>query len=135
MSGQPIIQIVSYEEKRVENYLVKLSEQLLRSKNILFWDINNGVRVNGQIIEGTKDPVMAIEYFLKDDTPGLIIFRDLNPLLKESTEIIRKLREAYKKLKNTKRIITLLSPDDFFPDALKKEIDVQQYFTNDYVPE
>ena len=102
MSGQPIIQIVSYEEKRVENYLVKLSEQLLRSKNVLFWDINNGIRANGSIVEGTKDPVRAIEYFLKDDTPGLIIFRDLNPLLKESTEIIRKLREAYKKLKNTK---------------------------------
>lgn len=132
MSGQPIIQVVSYEEKRVENYLVKLAEQLLRSKNVLYWDINNGIKVNGQIIEGTKDPVRAIEYFLKDDAPGLIIFRDLNPLLKESTEIIRKLREAYKKLKNTKRIIALLSPDDFFPDALKKEIDVVRFELPDY---
>ena len=32
LAGQPIIQIVSYEEKRVEGFLAKISEQLLKKK-------------------------------------------------------------------------------------------------------
>lgn len=131
-SGQPIIQIVSYEEKRVENYLEKISEQLLKTNQILYWDMNTGIRENNQTVGQTREPVAAIDYFLKKNQPGMIVFRDLNPHIKESPAVLRKLREAYKKLKNTKRVIIVLSPDAYFPDSLKKEIDVIHFELPDY---
>ncbi|MCK4835786.1 MAG: AAA family ATPase [Candidatus Aminicenantes bacterium] len=131
-SGQPIIKIVSYEEKRVENYIEKISEQLLKTNRVIYWDVNNGISENNQVVDQTKDPVSAVNYFLNKNNPGIIIFRDLNPFIKESPEIIRKLREAYKKLKNSKRIIILLSSDEYFPDSLKKEIDVVVFELPDY---
>jgi SpoVK/Ycf46/Vps4 family AAA+-type ATPase len=131
-SGQPIIQIISYEEKRVENYIEKISEQFIKSNQVLYWDVNNGIWENNQIVDQTKDPVGAINYFLSKNNPGMIVFRDLNPYIKESPAIIRKLRESYKKLKNSKRIIILLSPDEYFPDSIKKEIDVIYFELPDY---
>lgn len=132
ISGQPIIQIISFEERRVESFIKKLCQQLLRSENVQFWDINNGIRKNGQIIPDTKDPIAAISHLLKEKEVGFYVFRDLNPFIKESQEVARKLREAYSILKNSKRTIFLVSPDDYFPDLLKKEIDIYSFDLPDY---
>jgi len=132
LAGQPIIQIVSYEEKRVENYLQKISEQILRTRDILVWDINNGIVEGNRSVDNTRDPVDALHHFLEKTEPGLIVFRDLNPLLRQSKETLRKLRETYRLLKNSKRIIVLLSPDEYFPDELKKEIDIVHFGLPDY---
>ena len=34
IAGQPIVQVVSYEEKRVESFLKKLCQQTLKSQNV-----------------------------------------------------------------------------------------------------
>ena len=132
VAGQPIIQIVSYEETRVENYLKKLCEQVLKSNNVLLWDVNNGIIRDGNIVADSKDPVKALDYILEIDKPGFFIFRDISSYLRNSQETIRKLREVYLKFKNTKRVIFLLSPDEYFSDALKKEIDIVRFSLPDY---
>lgn len=129
--GQPIIQIITYEEKRVENQLKILAEQLKRP-NILYWDLNNGLIKDSQIIQDTKDPVRALNYILKANLPGFFIFRDMSTSIKDSPETIRKLREVYRKLKNTKSTIFLVSPDEFFPHELKKEIDIVPFELPEY---
>lgn len=132
LAGQPIIQIISYEEKRVEGFIAKLAEQILKTNSMLFWDVNNGIMEGNQSVAETKDPVKALEYFLNKIQTGVIVFRDLNPIIKQSPEIIRKLRESYKTLKNSKKVIFLISPDDYFPDSLKKEIDIIRFDLPDY---
>lgn len=130
--GQPIIQIVSYEEKRVESHLLQLCEQILKNRNVCYWDINSGMIKENQIVADTQDPVKALDYALKDQSPGFLIYRDLNPLLKDSGRAVRKLRDLYRKLKNSRRVIFLLSADDYFPDELKKEIDIVRFELPDY---
>ena len=56
--GQPIIQIISYEEKRVISHLKKLCEQLSRSQ-VLQWDINGGLVNQGQRINDRKQPEVS----------------------------------------------------------------------------
>lgn len=121
--GQPIIQIISYEEKRVESQLKTLAEQLNRP-NILYWDLNNGLIKDNQKIQDTKEPVNAFNYILKANLAGFFIFRDMSSFLKDSPKTVRKLREVYRKFKNSKSTLFLISPDEYFPDALKKEIDI-----------
>ncbi len=41
-SGQTLIKIISYEEKRVEKYLALLNKQSFNSLINFTWDINNG---------------------------------------------------------------------------------------------
>ncbi|UCH92277.1 MAG: AAA family ATPase [Candidatus Aminicenantes bacterium] len=132
--GQPIIQIISYEEKRVEGHLKTLFQQLKRDQSFMYWDINNGLIKDNQIIKGTTDPIQALNYLIRENSnsAGFCVFRDLNSILRNNEAVVRKLREAYRRFKNTKMSIFLLSPDEFFADAMKKEIDVVLFELPDY---
>ena len=70
--GQPIVQIISYEEKRVESQLKTLAEQLNRP-NIMYWDLNNGLIKDNQRIQDTKEPVRAFNYILKAKNNNKIV--------------------------------------------------------------
>lgn len=129
--GQPLIQIISYEEKRVESQLKALAEQLNRP-NLIYWDINNGLTKDNQTVQDTKEPIKALNYIMKANLPGFFIFRDITPFIKDSPETVRKFREAYRKFKNTKSTIFLISPDEYFPDEMKKEIDIVAFGLPEY---
>ncbi len=136
-SGQTLIKIISYEERRVEKFLTLLNKQSFNSDINYFWDINNGLNDGTEFIIDTKDPVKAIEIVLKDETPpGFFIFKDLSPLLNDpkfdSVSVNRKLRDAFTKLKKKGKTIFLLSADEYFPDMIKKEIDVIRFSLPDY---
>ncbi len=130
--GQPIVQIISYEEKRVESLLKILFQELKRDQALFYWDINNGLVKDNQIIKDTTDPIQALNCLLKENPSGFCVFRDLNRILQTNDGVVRKLREAYKRFKNTKMTIFLLSPDEYFPDSLKKEIDILFFELPDY---
>lgn len=132
LSGQPIIQIISYEEKRVEGFLSKLSQQITGTETLALWDMNNGLTVNGQTVSGTKEPVAAVDYIIKDKTPRFYVFHDITSFLKESPYTVRKLRESYLELKGTKRVLFLLSPEEYFSEYLKKESDIYRFEVPDY---
>jgi len=131
-SGQPLIQIISFEEKRVEGFLSKLSRQITGSDTLALWDMNNGLEKDGERIEGTADPVRALELIIKDKTPRFYVFKDMTHFVKESHQTVRKLRDAYLALKGTKRVIFLLSPEEFFSENLKKETDIFRFELPDY---
>ncbi len=130
-AGQPLIQVISFEESRVESHLKSLGQQLKRP-NFLHWDVNNGLLHDGKSLPGTQDPIKALDYILNADTPGFFVFRDLNLMLKESPPLVRKMRETYRKLKNSKSTVFLLSPEEYSPDALKKEIDILYFNLPEY---
>jgi ATP-dependent 26S proteasome regulatory subunit len=130
--GQPLIQIITYEEKRVEGFLKKLNEQIVKSNHFMTWDITHGLSNGDQIIADSKEPVKALEYAMKLKTPGIYVFRDLTPHMEKDMEVVRMLRNAYTELKNSKRFIVILSPDEYFNEFLKKEIDVVRFVLPDY---
>ncbi len=130
--GHPLIQIISFEEKRVENYLEKLCEQILKSGTVLYWDSIKGILKGDEVIADTTDPVKGLEYVQQINTPGIFIFRDLTPYLKDSQAVVRKLRDIYYSFKNTKRFVVLLSPDEYVHQNLKKEIEVMEFEVPDF---
>ena len=132
MVGQPIIQIVSFEEKRVENHLKTLFQQLNRDQSLYYWDINNGLVKDNQAVKGTTEPVQALNHLVRENPSGFCVFRDINQILRNSEEVVRKLRDAYRRFKNSKMTIFLLSPDEYFADSMKKEIDVVFFELPDY---
>ena len=75
---QPIIQIISYEEKRVETHLKNLFQQLKRDQSFYFWDINNGLVKDNQFIKDSREPINAMNHLMKESPTGFCVFRDLN---------------------------------------------------------
>ncbi|MCP4220330.1 MAG: AAA family ATPase [bacterium] len=100
-----------------------MAEQLKRP-DFFCWDINNGLIKDNQIIPDTMDPVAAMDYVLKANMSGFAILKDMSELIQTTPAIVRKLRDVYRKFKNGKATVFLVSPDEYFHDSLKKEIDV-----------
>lgn len=132
LAGQTLLQVVSYEEKRVEGLLRKLCAPLLKSPNVACWDVNNGMVSGEQPVADARDPLRALDHVMRSAEPGIFIFRDLPPLLRASPELTRKLRECYQQLKGAKKVLFLLSPEDFLPPSLKKEMETIHFELPDY---
>ncbi|HEX7502661.1 MAG TPA: hypothetical protein VF451_04510, partial [Acidobacteriota bacterium] len=132
LSGQPLVQIVSFEEKRVEGFLKKLCQQTLKSQNIYVWDSHNGLSRNEAAIPGGLEPGAALDHALKTGEPAFFLFKDLNARLRDCPELTRKIRECYLQFKNVKKFLFLLSADDYLPATLKKEVDIIHFDLPDY---
>ncbi len=131
-SGQPLIQIVSYEEKRVESALKQFAKQIFGSDQLTVWDVNSGLSKGETVVQGTTDPIAAFDHIIDRESAGFFVFRDLPPHLNTSHLLQRKLRDVYYALKNSKRFVFILSPDEQFPDLLKKELDIIFFSLPDY---
>jgi SpoVK/Ycf46/Vps4 family AAA+-type ATPase len=132
LAGQPIVQIVSFEEKRVESFLKKLCQQTLKSQNLYSWDSHNGLSRGDAPVPDSLDPSRALDLALNVGEPAFFVFKDLTPRLRDSQALIRQVRECYMQFKNSRRYLFLLSPDDFLPANLKKEIDIIHFELPDY---
>ena len=132
LAGQPIVQIVSFEEKRVESLLKKLCQQTLKSQNVYTWDSHHGLCRGEAALPESVDPAQALDLALKVGEPAFFIFKDLTPRLRDAQVLIRKVRECYLEFKNGKKFLFLLSADDFLPASLKKEIDIIHFELPDY---
>ncbi|MDR1695245.1 MAG: hypothetical protein LBR69_01225 [Endomicrobium sp.] len=105
----PIIYIVSWEEERVEESLIKIAENF--QKNLLFWDSSNGF-VNAFTNEknAIQDPEAAVNYALRDDEDNTVFaFKDLHHFM-DSPRLIRKLRDLSKEVIQSAKSCVILSP-------------------------
>jgi ATP-dependent 26S proteasome regulatory subunit len=132
LAGQPIVQIVSYEEKRVESFLKKLCQQTLKNQNIYSWDSHNGLSRGEAPLPDSREPSRALGLALGVGEPAFFIFKDLSPLLRQAPGLAREIRECYLQFKNNRKFLFLLSPDDTLPSNLKKEIDIIHFELPDY---
>lgn len=132
LAGQPIVQIVSFEEKRVEGFLKKLCQQTLKSQNLYSWDSRNGLSLGETPVPDSLLPARALDAALAVREPAFFVFKDLTPRLRDSLDLIRQVRECYLQFKNSRKFLFLLSPDDYLPASLKKEIDIIQFELPDY---
>ncbi len=132
LSGTPLTEIITFEEKRVDGYIDQLSRQMLKGKLPFFWDINQGMYNRELNVPETADPIKAIDYIINSDQSGFFVMHDLSLLVKGSPEITRKLREAYLSIKGAGKFIFMTATESSLPDTLKKEITVMEFDLPDY---
>ncbi|PKO18761.1 ATPase [candidate division BRC1 bacterium HGW-BRC1-1] len=124
----PIIYIVSWEETRVVNWLVKLAAK--RDKRLFEWSFSSGLVENTNQRQrpksnNTKDPVNAFEEVMGHVEPAIYIFKDLHPFLtKNNFAVIRKLKDTAIHIKETYKTLILVSPVLEVPPELEKETTV-----------
>lgn len=132
MSGTPLTEIITFEEKRVDSYIEQLSIQMLKGATPYFWDINKGLHNKEVNIPDTSDPVKALDHVIKSKEKGFFVFHDLSNMVNSSHNITRKLREAYLSIKGMGKFIFMTSTEATLPDTLKKEITIIEFSLPDY---
>jgi SpoVK/Ycf46/Vps4 family AAA+-type ATPase len=132
----PILYIVSWEERRIEQTLRLVAAE--RRKKLYGWTLTNGiVPLDGYealpIDQATRNPVHALDYIATSQESALFLLKDFHPFLDDlrpagdQAVIVRKLRDITNHLKESRKTLVILSPILHFPTELEKDVTVLDY--------
>jgi len=122
----PLIHLASWEEQRLDVVLEDLARN--HGKTLYTWSSTQGLRkIQGARyvppLDGTKDPVEALQAAYKLTEPSLVVLKDFHPFLNDPI-VVRWIRELAYHLKTTYTTLVLLSPNLAIPTELEKEMSV-----------
>ncbi len=121
----PIIYIVSWEEKRVEDALRAIASA--RGKKIYFWTITQGMALNPNHRDNaTKDPMAALDFVIDSRDQALFVLKDFHAFINDVT-LTRRLRDLTLALKTSYKTLIILAPLLRLPNELEKEVTVIDY--------
>ena len=132
----PILYIVSWEERRIEEILREVARE--RRKQIYGWTITEGLLplddYDGPPIDpATSHPLRALETIDASRESAIFVLKDFHPFLDETRGhpdyplIVRRLRDLTHELKLTYKTLIILAPVLHFPIELEKDITVLDY--------
>ncbi|MDQ2978732.1 MAG: AAA family ATPase, partial [Acidobacteriota bacterium] len=128
VGGHPLLYIQSWEEPRVERLVQHLAKTFFgQSVPFGVWSVVDGLLVDGMPIPETRDPLKALDAILQASGKGFYLLKDFPASSSTRPEIVRRLRDLYRGLKDRGRHVLLLSPRLSLPEDLKKEIYVIEY--------
>lgn len=132
----PILYIVSWEERRIENILQRVAAE--RRKKLYGWTLTDGIRPLDDfgispINTDTRHPLRALDHIAASQESAIFVLKDFHPFLNDqypTTDqpvIVRKLRDITNHLKESRKTLIVLSPVLHFPPELEKDITVLNY--------
>ncbi len=121
----PLLYIVSWEEKRVEDALRTISSA--RGKRMLVWTVTQGLVASPTARDNqTRSPMAALDAVESASDPAIFVFKDFHAFIGDS-EIARRLRDLTYSLKTSYKTLILLSPTLKLPPELEKDVTVVDY--------
>ncbi|HTO87366.1 MAG TPA: AAA family ATPase [Thermoanaerobaculia bacterium] len=128
VGGYPLIYVQTWEESRVERLAQHLAKTFYGQPSPLgVWSVVDGLVVDGSPLPDTKDPVKALEAILAAHGKGFYVLKDFLSASDGRPEIVRRLRDVYRALKDRGRHVFLVSPRLSIPEEAKKEVYVIEY--------
>lgn len=121
----PIIYIISWEEKRVEDALRSIAGS--RGKKIYTWSITQGMATNPQMRDdATRDPLAALDFIMDSRDQAVFVLKDFHSYISDNA-VTRRLRDLTFALKTSYKTLILVSPVLKLPSELEKEVTVVDY--------
>ena len=128
LGGHPLIYVQTWEESRVERLAQHLAKTFYgQPVPCGIWSVVDGLVVDGVPVPETRDPLRALEAILQASGKGFFLLKDFPTSPDGRPEIIRRLRDLYRGLKDRGRHVLLVSPVLSIPEEAKKEIYVVEY--------
>jgi SpoVK/Ycf46/Vps4 family AAA+-type ATPase len=124
----PIIYIISWEERRIEDMLRQVAIE--RRKKLYGWTLTNGITAldvvqTHPVDPATRDPLNALDFVAQSQEAAIFVLKDFHPFL--HPVVIRRLRDITNQLKESRKTLIILSPIHRFPADLEKDITVLDY--------
>lgn len=123
-AGYPILNLVSWEEERVQSSLKSIGLKV-HGDNCKFnvWSCTES-SVNGSSgYDGEASVLQALSKIEEETGPGFYIFKDVTYYVNQP-RVIRKLKDLYQTLRKTSKSLFLISNSVNLPNDLEKEVTV-----------
>ncbi len=126
LGGHPLIYVLTWEETRVERLAQHLARTFYGAPCAYgVWSVVDGLVIDGNPVPDTHDPVRALEAILAVSGKGFYLLKDFPTAGRP--EIVRRLRDLYRALKDRGRHALIVSPRLAIPEEAKKEIYIVEY--------
>jgi SpoVK/Ycf46/Vps4 family AAA+-type ATPase len=128
LGGHPLIYVLTWEETRVERLAQHLAKTFYGSPSAYgIWSVVDGLVVDGAAVPDTQDPVRALDAILAASGKGFYLLKDFPTAAVGRPEIVRRMRDLYRALKDRGRHVLFVSPRLAIPEEAKKEMYVVEY--------
>lgn len=122
-SKYSLINVVTFEDYRCAKTVADLCKMGFKTPLDFFtWSSTDGLVQNDKKIDGTQDPIKALDVVISHEPSAIFLFKDLDSDLKDNPKLIRKLRDTYQALKNNFKTMIMTSAVAYVPTELSKEI-------------
>jgi SpoVK/Ycf46/Vps4 family AAA+-type ATPase len=123
VGGHPILYIQTWEEGRVERLVAHLAKTFYKQPSSYgVWTVVDGLQEDGRPVPETRDPLAALSAIMSGKGPGFYLLKDFPASMEGRPDLTRRLRDAYRALKDKGRFVFLVSPRIVIPEDAKKEI-------------
>lgn len=119
----PILYIVSWEERRVEDALREIVQP---AKRVYTWSVTTGLQPQPTYGGVVTTVLAALEFIEKCDEEAIFILKDLHSSIADPI-ITRRLRDMAVGIKNSRKTIIILAPILRLPPELEKDVSVIDY--------
>jgi hypothetical protein len=117
VGGHPLLYVQSWEEARVERLAQHLAKTFYGEPAAYgVWSVVDGLSVDGRPVPATNDPLAALEAILGLEGKGFYVMKDFPGAADGRPEIVRRLRDIYRGLKDKGRHVLLVSPRLVIPE-------------------
>lgn len=136
----PLIYILSWEERRIEEMLVNVVAELHKrrpGKRLYAWTATSGVMAIDtvrptEVDPGAQSALQVLEHIERSRDAGLYLLKDFHPFLGSpqmppDPVVVRKIRDLVRILKESEKTLIFLSPVLRLPPELEKEIAVVDF--------
>ena len=120
----PIVYLVSWEEERIENNLIRLKDELYGPDADFFsWSTTGGLQNGDGKVDGSGDIQKALEIAIQSNNRGIFLIKDFHHIINDP-KIIRKIKDVYSAFRNTSKTLFIVAPALILPYELEKEVNV-----------
>ena len=123
----PIVYLLSWEERRVEEAITRVCSEL--NRNLHIWSVTQGLRPQVNRASSTSSLSGELEVLAQmHEAPEYTVFvlRDYHPYMKD-VRVIRLLRDLARRLRGKAQTLIILSPSLVLPMELEKDITVLDF--------
>lgn len=126
LSKVSIVYILSDEEDRLENLLKELTSTFQPKPKLYIWNPFHGLIGENEKIDGSKNPIEALEKVIQNSEQALYLFEGLHSFLHTDPSLPRKLKDLHRSLRNRYSTLFIIAPTLIVPDELKRDMVVYE---------
>jgi AAA+ superfamily predicted ATPase len=117
-----LLYLLSDEDRRIEAEIKGLASAFRPPLRVYVWSCTTGVTLEDESVLPNPSIIEAIDWFMNIQETAFLIINDIHVFLKDNPPVIRKLKDAARKIENGYKAIFMVSPLMDIPPEISSDV-------------
>jgi hypothetical protein len=117
-----LLYLLSDEDRRIEAEVKALGAAFKPPFRVYVWSCTTGVTFNDEPILSSPSLMECLDWFMGVQESAFLIVNDIHVFLRDNPPVIRKLKDAAKRIENSYKTILMVSPMLEIPPEINSEV-------------